>query len=136
MRNFKNWMLISSVSAAMAVTGLTGCATHSNERTASQKISDGATEHRVKKELAKSPVYTFSDVGVDAFEGEVQLHGFVNTEEQKHLAEQIAQSTPGVSRVINNIDIKEEPLVPTGRLLPSETANPSANPPAPRNNQQ
>jgi hyperosmotically inducible protein len=137
MRNFERWMFIGGASLVMAATGLTGCATHSDERTTSQKWDDHATAHRVKKELSKSPIYKFNDVGVSAFEGQVQLNGFVNTDEQKRLAEQLARNTPGVGQVINNIAIKEEPLVPTGRASqPNPDANPPANPPAPRNNPQ
>jgi osmotically-inducible protein OsmY len=126
MRNSKKWMLIGGVSAVMAATGFTGCATHSDERTASQRWGDSGTARRVKKELAKSPIYKFSDVGVSAFERTVQLNGFVNTEDQKRVAEEIAKGTVGVAQVINNISIKPETLAPTGRTA---EANPPASPP-------
>jgi hyperosmotically inducible protein len=132
MRNFEKWMFIGGASAVMAMAaGLTGCATQGDERTATQKLDDRMTAHRVRQELSKSPVYKFSSVGVLAFEGQVQLNGFVNTDDQKSRAEEIARNTPGVAQIINNIGIKQEMLTPTGR--PDE-ANATANPPPPRSN--
>jgi hypothetical protein len=43
------------------------------------------------------------------------LSGFVNTNEQKRNAEQIAQSIPGVNRVVNEITIVPQTATPTSR---------------------
>lgn len=129
MRNSKKWMFIGGASVVMAATGFLGYATRSDERTATQKLVDRATANLVEQQLAHSPFYNYTNVGVSSFENQVQLDGFVNTEAQKRTAEDLARETPGVAAVINHIAIKPEPFVPTDRLYQAET-NSTANPPA------
>jgi hyperosmotically inducible protein len=43
---------------------------------------------------------------VDVFRGTVQLNGFVDTNDQKTKAEQIAKGVQGVQNVVNNLTVK------------------------------
>lgn len=112
--------------------GLTGCSWwHEREaresgRTGSELENDNGITHRVSHALKAAPVYKFPEVNVATFQGVVQLSGFVATEEQKRNAQEIAQTTPGVTQVLNNIAVKTP--TPTGRYLP-----PGEQPPAPVN---
>ncbi len=76
---------------------------------------DNRITKNVKKELNDAPIYKFTDVDVKTFNGVVQLSGFVNTQDQKQNATEIAQRVSGVSQVINNIMLKPEGTTPTGR---------------------
>ncbi len=105
----------------VATIGFTGCQTwtghRTDERTAGQVTNDNRITSEVKSELAREPVFKFHDVDVKTFEGVVQLSGFVNTEEQKQRAGAVAQQTPGVARVVNNITLKpSQGPTPTGRI--------------------
>jgi osmotically-inducible protein OsmY len=137
MRNIKNTLVLYGSSVLLAAS-LVGCASHGDERTMSRKWDDRATAHRVKKGLADAPVYKFGEVGVTAYNGQVQLNGFVETEEQKRIAGDIARNSKGVTEVVNNIEIKPGTPVPTGRAYqppanPPPPPAPPANPPAPGN---
>jgi osmotically-inducible protein OsmY len=77
--------------------------------------SDHATTIRVESELQRATVYKFPSVHVDTLNGVVQLNGFVATPDQKRAAVQMAQSVPGVSRVIDHLEIQPEAPAPTGR---------------------
>jgi hyperosmotically inducible periplasmic protein len=115
MRNFRHLLSIGTVGLAIASVGLTGCSMlerKSNERTAGRMIDDRQLTASVKRELNAEPVYKFDDVAVKTFDGVVQLSGFVNTDEQKRRAGDIAQHTQGVDQVVNNITLKP---TPTGR---------------------
>ena len=83
-----------------------GCAGDRPERTAGQSIDDQAIARRVEEALRADPSYKFADVKVAAYEGKVQLSGFVAKGEQKGHAEDIAKKVPGVKEVKNDIALK------------------------------
>src|SRR4051794_12568000 len=119
MRNFKNLMLLSGMSAALVVTTLTGCKTsssHGDERSEGRMVDDKKITSNIKTSLKNEPVYKFTDVDVRTFDGIVQLSGFVSSDDQKRRAGEIAQNVPGVTQVHNNISMKPQPpSAPTGR---------------------
>jgi osmotically-inducible protein OsmY len=78
-------------------------------------MDDRSISERVAERLKNEPTYKFTDVDVRTFGGVVQLSGFVNTDEQKSRAGELAQGVGGVSKVINNISLKPETLTPTGQ---------------------
>ncbi len=139
-------LLAVCVSATVALTGLTGCHTE-GERTQGRALDDRMVEHRVKKALADDPLYKFPDVKVQTFAGVVQLSGFVDSQEQKQMAAQIAQHVEGVHEVINGLVLKPQAArqappgtptptgYPTGQRIDADTAPPvnaiTNTPPAP-----
>ncbi len=96
--------ILNAAAAGLAALVIVGCSTP--DRTASQVFNDKMTAHRVKKDLAKAPIFKYPDVAVNSFNGTVQLNGFVDTEEQRIQAADIASRTKGVHQVINDIMIK------------------------------
>ena len=101
-----------------AVLATTGCASweRDGDRTAGRVVDDSNVTGRVEDKLSAEPVYKFSDVDVKTFNGVVQLSGFVDTQEQKARAGEVARSVEGVGNVVNNITLKSrDPLSPTGR---------------------
>ena len=130
MRNFKN-LLISGVSAAVAVIGFSGCESwghRHDERTAGREVDDRKITAEVREKLKVEPVFKFSGVDVRTFNGVVQLSGFVNTDEQKRRAAEVAQEVPLVAEVVNSIALKPQiPTTPTGRPYPYQP--PPASPP-------
>ncbi len=106
-----NLARLGIVAGAVLLGGLAGCKS-TPDRSASQVWSDHFTGSDVKKALAKAPIFKYNDVNVTTYKGSVQLTGFVETEEQRAQAAQIAANVPGVTQVINGIMIKP---TPTGR---------------------
>ena len=115
MRNLKSCLFVG----AAAIIGLTGCESYhsraSGDRTEGRMVDDHHISAQVRADLRDEPVYKFGDVDVKTFNGVVQLSGFVNTDEQKRRAGEIAQSVPGVAQVQNAIALKPENPSPTGR---------------------
>jgi hyperosmotically inducible protein len=115
MKNFTKFVLISGVSAAVALSG--GCATSDHGgRSEGRVVDDKQITEEVQDQLRREPVYKFSDVDVKTFSGVVQLSGFVNTDEQKKRAGELAQQVPGVTEIVNGISLKPQiPRTATGR---------------------
>ena len=115
MQNYKKIMLMS---AAATVLAFSGCASwdHKNpDRSMGRVIDDKNITAHVQTSLHEEPVYKFGDVDVKTFNGVVQLSGFVNADEQKRRAGEIAQRVEGVQQVINNIALKQGVPTATGR---------------------
>lgn len=112
------------------VLGVTGC--HTTGRTTGQVINDKMTAFNVNHALDKDPVLKYPDVKVSVYNGTAQLTGFVNTDEQRTKAAEIAAGVQGVRQVINEISIK--PPEPTGRAeihnMAPQNAPPQEPPPA------
>jgi len=113
MLNLKKMFLVGGMSAMFA---LTGCEmlNHHGDRTMGRALDDKTITSTVKHDLNREPVYKFGDVDVKTFDGVVQLSGFVDTNEQKQRAGDIAQRAEGVTQVVNNITLK-----PQGNLQPT-----------------
>jgi hyperosmotically inducible periplasmic protein len=106
----KRKLILFTLGVVTAI-GFAGCATDnadrdSHKRTTGQYIDDKMLVQRVKSALNDSPVYKFPDVKVNTYNGTVQLTGFVETEEQKQKAQDIARNVRDVMNVQNQITLK------------------------------
>jgi osmotically-inducible protein OsmY len=129
-------VLLAGVYVGIALVAATGCssfrdtfARSKDERSTGRVVDDKKITKEVKTALNKEPVYKFNDVDVKTFAGTVELAGFVNTDDQKRRAEEIAKSQPGVTQVINGIALKPEAPAPTGRTGAAEQPRIYAAPP-------
>lgn len=90
-------------------TLITGCAVTHHQETAGEYGSDARITAKVKTDLYKDPDVKGTEVNVDTMDGVVQLSGFVDNEQERFRAEQIARSIPGV------VDVHNDLILPTGR---------------------
>ena len=118
MLNLKKIILVSGMSAVFALTGCEMLNNHSGDRTAGRALDDKTITSTVQHDLNREPVYKFSGVDVKTYDGVVQLSGFVDTNEQKQRAGDIARQAEGVTQVVNNITLK-----PAGNLQPTGRPN-------------
>lgn len=102
-------MILAASLAALPVSMMTGCAVTSGRETAGEYTDDKTTTARVKTALARDPVVKAHQVNVTTFRGEVQLSGFVDTQEQKDRATEIVKNMEGVTTLHNDL------VVATGR---------------------
>jgi len=123
--------------AGTVITGLflSACASD-HDRTTGRVIDDHRINGKVQSELNNSPVYKFPHVHVSTYNGAVQLSGFVNREEQKTEATELAKRVPGVTDVINNISMApvsiggagaREPIASSGRETNGAPTSPLRN---------
>ena len=103
------YILISASVALAPLAFTTGCAVTQGRESAKSYAKDKEIVAKIKAAMYADPVVKGTQVDVKSLNGVVQLSGFVDTQQARDRAEQIAASTRGVVQVYNNI------LLPTGR---------------------
>jgi osmotically-inducible protein OsmY len=98
-------LLLLAVGVAAFTSGCAGTATRAST---GEMIDDSVITAKVKTELIRDEFVKARDVNVDTFRGTVQLSGFVEREEQKQRAGEIARQINGVRDVVNNITVKAQ----------------------------
>jgi osmotically-inducible protein OsmY len=101
--------LVAATLALVPLTLTTGCAVTQGKETTGAYAKDKEISARIKTAMYGDPVVKGTQVEVNALNGVVQLSGFVDSQQAKDRAGQIASETPGVVKVYNNL------LLPTGR---------------------
>lgn len=89
-----------------AVPSIAACSATATRESTGQYIDSSVISTKVRTAIASSDKLSIFDINVTTFRGVVQLSGFVNTEQQKALAERIAANTDGVREVRNDIEVK------------------------------
>ena len=107
---------VAGVAAAFALLAMAGCIS-TPDRSAGRVLDDKMIASKVKGALNDAKIFKFDDVKVATYKGVVQLSGFVDTDEQKQKAGEIAKRVDWVRDVVNNISLKprDEYPTPTGR---------------------
>ena len=100
-RQPKRW--IGALALSGILLSMPGCASDRTTRTAGETIDDQSISRRVQEALGADPAYKFTDVKVVTYQGKVQLSGFVDRDEQRGQAEEIAKKVAGVKEVQNRI---------------------------------
>lgn len=102
------YLLVAGLLVATPIFLTTGCRVTRGQETAGAYTKDKEIAARIKTAMYADPVVKGTEVNVTAFNGVVQLSGFVENQAEKDRAGQIAASTPGVTKVYNNL------ILPTG----------------------
>jgi osmotically-inducible protein OsmY len=100
-------LLIRSVLAvAFLTTALVGCDSGSG-RKVGQNVDDASITAAVKAKLAaEQGTTTLTGINVDTSGGTVSLSGTVDSEAMKLRAATLAQQVDGVTRVVNNLQVR------------------------------
>lgn len=99
-------LIVVAMSAMNAVT--LGCASTDTRESTGEMVDSSVITANVKAALAGEDVKTLLRLEVETFRDTVQLSGFVNTEEEKTMAGDIAKGVGGVTKVENNLMVKPE----------------------------
>jgi len=92
----------------ISVVGICGCSTTRYTQNTMEQNDDDATSYRIKNALtADSEHMDYEGVKVETFKRVVQLSGFVNTQEIKTRAGELARIDAGSRDIKNNITVKE-----------------------------
>ena len=101
--------LILCLGALPFLSGVIGCAGNRYTQSTGEHVDDHATSSRVSCALRDDSQHKyFEGVNVETFKGVVQLSGFVNTQDEKNKAEDIARGVRGVKSVKNNLIVKSK----------------------------
>ena len=99
-----------AITAALALAPATGCAIMQGRESAGQYAHDKEIAAKIKTQLYKDPIVKGTQVEVTVLNGACQLSGFVDSQQARERAGEIAQNTKGVTQVYNNL------ILPTGRM--------------------
>ena len=92
-------LLKAQAAVVMAVLILAGCSAMTGRQSPGAAVSDSAITTKVKTNLLTDSVLGALAIDVDTNDGVVSLNGFVNNEQERMRAAQLAQSVSGVKRV-------------------------------------
>ena len=105
--NMKKFSRVLCAATVAALVGLAaGCASTSTQESTGQMVDSSVITTNVKAALAGEDLGTLLNVEVETFRDVVQLSGFVDTEEEKAMAGEIAAGVDGVMKVENNLIVK------------------------------
>ncbi|MBA4138279.1 MAG: transporter [Opitutus sp.] len=107
MKKLPYFLSLLAIALGLAVF-TSGCAGTATRASTGEMIDDSVITAKVKTELIKDEFVKARDVNVDTFRGTVQLSGFVEREDQKARAAEIASQINGVQNVVNNITVKTQ----------------------------
>lgn len=96
------WLLV----AFMASTAVVGCSSTPTQQSAGQAVDDGVVTAKVKAALVADPVTKAHQINVETFKGTVQLSGFVETDEARTRALQLARDVEGVRKVKDAMEVR------------------------------
>jgi hyperosmotically inducible protein len=95
------------MAAAVLACGVlaTACTATRTTRSAGEGIDDTTVTAKVKTELTRDPATSAHRIDVQTYRGDVQLNGFVPSEEMKSEAARVARNVKGVKHVENNLRV-------------------------------
>jgi osmotically-inducible protein OsmY len=96
-----SWVRIGLVLLSFAF--LAACSSSPYSRGTGEYVGDKAIATQVKAQLAADKTTKAHEIQVEVYRGNVQLSGFVLSEQSRERAGEIARSVRGVKEVINNI---------------------------------
>ena len=94
------------LAALMGSTAMVGCSSTPTQQSAGQAVDDGVVTAKVKAALVADPVTKAHQINVETFKGTVQLSGFVETDEARSRALQLARDVDGVKRVKDAMEVR------------------------------
>jgi osmotically-inducible protein OsmY len=102
-------VLVALFAGSMAACSSTPGEEGAVERTAANAgrvIDDSAITAKVKSALAADPTTKAHQINVETFKGEVQLSGFVESDQARSRALQLARDIQGVRRVKDAMEVR------------------------------
>ena len=94
------------VAVLMGSTAMVGCSSTPTQQSAGQAVDDGVVTAKVKAALVADPVTKAHQINVETFKGTVQLSGFVETDEARTRALQLARDVDGDKKVKDAMEVR------------------------------
>ncbi len=103
MRKLKS---LSHALLALLVVALVGCASTRTQEGTGEYFDDTWITTKVKAAMFNEPKLKSAEINVETFKGEVQLSGFVSSEQDILKAVSLAREIKGVKSVKNDMRVK------------------------------
>jgi len=102
----KRTIVIHCLVILMVIATFAGCASTRTSESTGEYIDDSVITTKVKSLLGADDFLKSFQIGVETFQGTVQLSGFVNSQKAVDKAVEITRSVKGVKSVKNNLIVK------------------------------
>ena len=97
---------MSALIATVALTTVVGCASTRTHESTGQYVEDTAITAKVKTAIFTQPSLKSAEINVETFKGQVQLSGFVKSQEDINMAVALTKAQSGVQGVKNDMRLK------------------------------
>ena len=91
---------------ALALLGLTACASTPTREGTGEYLDDTAITAKVKAAIFEEPTLKSTEINVETFKGVVQLSGFVSSKQSAQKAVEVARKVGGVKAVKEDMRLK------------------------------
>jgi osmotically-inducible protein OsmY len=102
----KRTVIIHCLVLLTLIAAFAGCASTRTSESTGEYIDDSVITTKVKSLLAGDDFLKSFQIGVETFQGTVQLSGFVNSQKAVDKAAEITWSVKGVKSIKNNLIVK------------------------------
>lgn len=102
----KSHLIIALLLAGLAGAPITACTSTSTSESTGEYIDDSAISTKVRADIIADKDLNLFQIDVTTYKGVVQLSGFVNSQDLKTRAGQLAAGVEGVKSVKNNLIVK------------------------------
>lgn len=95
------------IAAMLGTSLLAACSSTPSQQSTGEAIDDGVVTATVKAKLIEDPVTKAHQINVDTFKGTVSLSGFVESEQARSRALQLARDVDGVKSVKDAMQVRK-----------------------------
>ena len=105
-KQMRTFPLLANVILAIAVAISSGCASTKTSEGTGEYFDDSWITTKVKAAIFNEPTLKSAEVNVETFKGDVQLSGFVSSDEDIRKAVALAKQVKGVKSVKNDMRVR------------------------------
>ncbi len=105
MKQLGNYLF--TVFLAVFLATQAGCAPSETRRSTGEFIDDTAINAKVKAAILNDPLTKVLEINVETYKGEVQLSGFVSSQEAVDRAVELTRGVKGVTSIKNDMVLKQ-----------------------------
>lgn len=95
------------LAAMLGSSLMAACTSTPTQQSTGEAIDDGVVTAKVKAKLIEDPVTKAHQINVDTFKGTVQLSGFVESDQARTRALQLARDVDGVKQVKDALQVRK-----------------------------
>jgi hyperosmotically inducible protein len=97
---------LSAIFLAVSLASVVGCASTAHQQGTGEFVDDTVITTKVKAAILEDPMTKVLEIKVKTFKGEVQLSGFVSSQDAANRAVELARGVKGVTSVKNDMLLK------------------------------
>jgi osmotically-inducible protein OsmY len=97
---------ISGILAISLLSVFAGCSSTAKSESVGQYVDSSVLTTKVKSAIFNEPTLKSLEISVETYKGEVQLSGFVTSQEQVAKAIEVVKGVKGVTGIKNNMIVK------------------------------